>query len=217
MAQIDDDPLERRLGLLPGTPETIVLREILSVAVSIVSADEGSLLLLDDDGANLRFAMTVPSGESERKLKGQLVPIGSGVTGLAAATRQVHVGAPVYRDIAQTERMADGPDSVIAAPMVLGDAVIGVMTAVTFTKGRLFTARETDLYARFSGLAGLLVEQTNRLKARHGDDGPPPGLGDAAALEHDISNRLRAIAARRPSALAPLAQIIQGIERLVDG
>ena len=194
-----------------------MLREILSVAVSIVAADEGSLLIMDDDGAHLRFAMTVPSGESERKLHGQVVPLGSGVTGLAAATRQVHVGAPVYRDIAQTERLADGPESVIAAPMVLGDAVIGVMTAVTFTKGRMFTARETDLYARFSGLAGLLIDQTNRLRDATSGSRPPSGLGEAAALEFEIVNRLRAIAAKRPNALAPLAQIIEGIERLADG
>jgi GAF domain-containing protein len=154
-------------------------------------------------------------GGSEEKLLGQRVPIGSGITGLAAATRQVQVGAPIYRDVAQTERLSAGPESVIAAPMMLGDAVIGVMTAVTFVKGRLFTAKETDLYARFSGLAALLVEQTRLLKTRAGDRSQASGLGEAVRLEQEVLARLRRIVADRPAVLAPLAQILSGIEAII--
>jgi GAF domain-containing protein len=213
MGSGSEELLAEYLGVLPATPEAIALRQILEIGVSVVSADEGSLLVMEPDGANLRFAMTVGAAGSEQTLLGQRVPIGSGVTGLAAATRQVHVGAPVYRDVAQTERLSEGPESVIAAPMMLGDTVIGVLTAVTFAKGRLFNAKETDLYARFAGLAGLLVEQTRLLKGRKGD-ARPSGLGDAARLEHEILSRLQRIIANRPSALGPLAQILGGIEAI---
>jgi len=192
----------------------MALRQLVEIGVSVVTADEGSLLVVDQDGRNLRFAMTV--GASEQTLLGQRVPIGSGITGLAAATRQVHVGAPVYRDVAQTERLSEGPESVIAAPMMLADTVIGVMTAVTFQKGRVFTAKETDLYARFSGLAGLLVEQTRLLKVRKGDVAQVQGLGEATRLEQEILGCLQRIAANRPSALGPLAQILGGIEAIMS-
>jgi hypothetical protein len=212
MSSGSEQLLAEYLGVLPATPEAVALRQLVEIGVSVVAADEGSLLVVDPDGRNLRFAMTI--GASEEKLLGQRVPIGSGVTGLAAATRQVQVGAPVYRDVEQTERLSDGPESVIAAPMLLGDAVIGVMTAVTFSKGRLFSAKESDLYARFSGLAALLVEQTRRLKIREGSVPQASGLGDAYRLEQDILASLRRIIANRPTALAPLAQILSGIEAI---
>jgi GAF domain-containing protein len=212
MTSGSEELLAEYLGVLPATPEAIALRELVEIGVSVVGADEGSLLVVEPDGRNLRFAMTV--GASEATLLGQRVPIGSGVTGLAAATRQVQVGAPIYRDVAQTERLSDGPESVIAAPMMLGDAVIGVMTAVTFAKGRLFSAKETDLYARFSGLAALVVEQTRLLKIREGSASRAVGLGDATRLEQEVLGRLRRIVADRPNALAPLAQILAGIEAI---
>jgi GAF domain-containing protein len=212
MSSGSEQLLAEYLGVLPATPEAIALRLLVEIGVSVVSADEGSLLVLDPDGSSLRFAMTI--GASEQTLLGQRVPLGSGITGLAAATRQVQVGAPVYRDVAQTERLSEGPESVIAAPMMLGDTVIGVLTAVTFMKGRLFTAKETDLYARFAGLAGLLVEQTRLLKVRKGDASQASGLGDATRLEQEILGRLQRIVANRPSALGPLAQILGGIEAI---
>ncbi len=212
MSSGSEQLLAEYLGVLPATPEAIALRLLVEIGVSVVAADEGSLLVLDPDGSNLRFAMTI--GGSEQTLLGQRVPLGSGITGLAAATRQVQVGAPVYRDVAQTERLSEGPESVIAAPMMLGDTVIGVLTAVTFMKGRLFTAKETDLYARFAGLAGLLVEQTRLLKVRKGDTSQASGLGDATRLEQEILGRLQRIVANRPSALGPLAQILGGIEAI---
>jgi GAF domain-containing protein len=214
MSSGSEQLLAEYLGVLPKTPEALALRQLVEIGVSVVAADEGSLLVIDPDGRNLRFAMTV--GSSEEKLLGQRVPIGSGITGLAAATRQVQVGAPIYRDVAQTERLSEGPESVIAAPMMLGDTVVGVMTAVTFAKGRLFTAKETDLYARFSAVAALVVEQTRLLKARDGSGAQPAaGLGEATRIEQEILGRLQRIVANRPAALAPLAQILSGIEAIM--
>ena len=161
--------LAEYLGLLPATPESAALRQIVETGISVIMADEGSLLVMDADAGDLRFAMTVGSGDSEKNLLGQRVTIGSGITGLAAATRQVQVGAPVYKDVAQTERLSEGPESVIAAPVLLGELVVGVLTAVTFKKGRIFNSQEAFLYARFARLAALLVEQTRRLKVRGGD------------------------------------------------
>jgi GAF domain-containing protein len=212
MSSGSEQLLAEYLGVLPATPEALALRLLVEIGVSVVAADEGSLLVVDPDGRNLRFAMTV--GASEATLLGQRVPIGSGITGLAAATRQVQVGAPVFRDVEQTERLSEGPESVIAAPMMLGDTVIGVMTAVTFTKGRLFSANESDLYARFSGLAALLVEQTRLLKIRQEGAAQASGLGEAARLEQEILASLRRIVANRPTALAPLAQILSGLEAI---
>jgi GAF domain-containing protein len=202
------------LGLLPSTPEANTLRQIVELGVGVVHADEGSLLVMDADAGDLRFAMTVGSSESEQALLGQRVPIGSGITGLAAATRQVQVGAPIYRDIEQTERLSEGPESVIAAPMLLGDVLIGVMTAVTFVRGRIFNSQEAILYARFAHLAALLVEQARLLKTREGDASQLRALGGTARVEQEILVRLRRIVGEWPGALGPLARIVEAVEEI---
>src|SRR5260370_14996731 len=160
--------LTEYLGLLPATPEAAALRQIVEIGVGVIQADEGVLLVMDADGGDLRFAMTVGNGDSENTLLGQRVPIGSGITGLAAATRQVQVGAPVYKDVAQTERLSEGPESVIAAPMLLGELVVGVLTAVTFKKGRIFNSQEAVLYARLARLSAAWGVLTRRTKGPRG-------------------------------------------------
>ena len=72
--------LTEYLGLLPATPEAAALRQIVEIGVGVIQADEGSLLVMDADGGDLRFAMTVGNGDSEKTLLGQRVPIGSGIT-----------------------------------------------------------------------------------------------------------------------------------------
>lgn len=209
--------LAEYLGLLPATPEAGALRQIVEIGIGVIQADEGSLLVMDADAGDLRFAMTVGSADSEKTLLGQRVPLGSGITGLAAATRQAQIGAPVYKDVAQTERLSVGPESVIAAPMLLGELVIGVLTAVTFTKGRIFNSQEAVLYARFARLAALLVEQTRRLKVREGESPQARALGGVARLEQEALGRMQRIVAERPDALGPLARILEAVEEISAG
>ena len=74
-----------------------------------LDGNDGSSVIPDENLGELRFIATVGNEESEKALKGQRVPLGSGITGLAAATREVHVGAPTFKDIHQTERLSAGP------------------------------------------------------------------------------------------------------------
>ena len=74
------------LGILPQTSEAEILRLLIQTGAQIVDAEEGSLLVVDEESDDLRFAMTVGSEESEAKLLGQRVPLGKGITGLAATT-----------------------------------------------------------------------------------------------------------------------------------
>src|ERR1700730_15950611 len=106
-------PLEH-FGILPESADADLLRLVLTTAVETIDADEGSLLLRDDGTGDLRFAMTVGDPDREEKLIGERVPVGRGVVQLAAATQEVQIGAPTFRDIKQTERETGGPEAVIA-------------------------------------------------------------------------------------------------------
>jgi GAF domain-containing protein len=202
------------LGLLPATPEADALKQIVEIGVRAIHADEGSLLVMEPDGSGMRFAVAFAVDGSDPGLAGHHVPLDSGIIGLAAVTRHVQVGAPVFHDSDRTQRLSEGSESVIAAPMLMGETLVGVLTAATFREGRLFNAEEADLYARFARLASLLVEQARLLRAKEGELSQIHGLGHTGRLEQEILERLRRIASQSPHALGPLARIAEGIEQL---
>jgi GAF domain-containing protein len=207
------------LGILPETPEAEVLRLLIQTGAQIVGAEEGSLLVLDEDTNDLRFAMTVGSEESEQKLLGQRVPLGKGITGLAASTHEVQIGAPTFMNVQQTEQRGGGPEAVLAAPMLIGDTLIGVITAVSFKKGKRFTSNDALLYGRFASIAGVVVDQRRRLaagtKAACDESGTPKVFGEAGRREQQILASIARIIKGRPHALEHLAQVLTAVEAML--
>jgi GAF domain-containing protein len=207
--------LESHLGLAPRSPEAAVLRLLIELCAQVVRAEEGSLLVLDRGESpprELVFAMTVGSPESERTLRGQRVRLGEGITGLAALTHEVQIGAPLYDGVRQAQRgeAAPGqPSSVIAAPMLAGDELVGVITAVTFEPGRRFTSADAALYARGASVAGLVVDQRRRLDAL-GEGGAHGG----EEAERRVAEAAARLARRGPAELATLARLLEAVEAL---
>jgi GAF domain-containing protein len=210
-------PLEH-FGILPESADADLLRLVLTTAVETIDADEGSLLLRDDGTGDLRFAMTVGDPDREKTLIGERVPVGQGVVQLAAATQEVQIGAPTFRDIKQTERETGGPEAVIAAPMISGSDVIGVLTAVTFKHGRRFGGTEAKLYGRLATVAAVLIEQHQRIS----------GAEDRIAVQttamhpkhnkelNEIDQALNRIASRHPQALSHIAAIVANFEAAIE-
>ena len=54
------------------------------------------MLLYDETRQWLVFALTAGNAQSEMKLRGQMVPLGQGITGLAAATSDLQIGTTTY-------------------------------------------------------------------------------------------------------------------------
>lgn len=163
----DRSLLSAYLGIARRTPEEAALRLLAEFGVAAAGADEGSLLALDRRRGDLVFVMTVGDPAAESHLRGQRVPMGRGLSGLAAATREVQIGAPVYRDIRQRRRAggpAGQPSWVLAAPMLVRDEVVGVFTAATFDPRKPFDAGHAALYAKLATVAGVCLEQHRRLR-----------------------------------------------------
>lgn len=187
----------RYFGVTPDSREEQILRLLIHAVVEGVGGDEGSLLVLDPSG-DLRFAMTAGDSASEQALIGQRVPIGQGITGLAAQTRDVQIGAPTFRDVRQTEGKSEGPEAVLAAPMLIDDRLVGVVTAVSFTEGKRFDAHSAMLAGRLASVAAVVVEQTMQTAAM--------GAGRSQALEvHQLVDR---IAEGAPEQLVQVASIL---------
>jgi GAF domain-containing protein len=204
-------------GILPESRDAALLRLLLTTAVEAIKAEEGSLLLRDDATGDLRFAMTVGDVGREEKLIGERVPVGRGIVQLAAATQEVQVGAPTFRDIKQTEREDGGPEAVIAAPLLSGSEVMGVLTGVSFVHGRRFGSEEAKLYGRLATLAAVLIEQHQRIAGMEGRIAIQTTATDPVQNEElkAIDQALTRIAARRPQALSEIAAIIGHFETAI--
>jgi GAF domain-containing protein len=205
------------LGIMPRTPEEAVLRLLVETAVQYAGAEEGSLLVPDGRKNQLLFAMT--TSESEKTLIGQHVPIGKGLTGLAAATREVQIGAPTFKDIKQRKRAGSTsgqPTAVIAAPMLIRDELVGVITAVSFDPRKRFTASDASLYAKIASVAAVIVDLQRRLReienlrqARRPLK-PFAGLGGEAEIIDCVARLVR----RRPRDLRGIRSLLESVETL---
>ena len=211
--------LNRYLNIQPQSEYENTLRLLIRMGLLVTDADEGSLLVLDPEAGDLRFAMTIGSADSEAALLGQRVPLGQGITGLAAATLEVQIGAPTYKDVHQSTRLdqtSTGPEAVMAAPLLSGPELVGVISAVSFKKDKRFTTQDGKLFGGFAAIAGVLIDQARHLarlneeveaSTREGQNGP----------EGRLARSVAAIARARPEAMEEVATLLGSIERLVVG
>jgi len=216
----------RHFDLDADSPELQVMRLLVELCAQVVGAEEGSLLVVDhsqDPPRELVFAMTVGSRQSEETLSGQRVPLGEGLAGIAAVTHEVQIGAPLYDGVQQAQRgqaPPGQPTAVIAAPMLIDDRLVGVITAVSFEEDKRFTSQHAALYARAASVAGVVVDQRRRIDALEseavsgeearmpsGDDPLAPRILDTAARLVD----------RSPGHLRELSQILSALEEIMGG
>ncbi|MEW6280608.1 MAG: GAF domain-containing protein [Candidatus Eremiobacterota bacterium] len=211
--------LSRHLAIPEASMEERALRLILELGTDLVGADEGSLLVLDEAAQELILTMTVGSKASEEKLRGQRVPVGKGITGLAVLTRSVQVGSTTFTDIEQSserdpERKGIDPTAVVAAPLLAGDNVVGAITGVSFKPDKRFSARDADRYARFACVAGVVIDQRRRL---HVMDAGQKAEEEASVnlVEQRIVQRVGRIIERYPHALESIAHFLEALEGLI--
>jgi GAF domain-containing protein len=209
----DTSPL-RYFGIVEQSREARLLRFLLQTAVDSIGGDEGSLLVHDPQAGDLRFAMTVGNDEAERKMIGLRLPMGAGITGLAASTHEVQVGAPVYHDLEQTKRKGSEPEAVVAAPMLSDERLIGVITTVSFEKGRRYSAREANICGRFATLAAVIVEQHQKISALDSRTvlAITGANADVNARLQEIDASLKRIVEQHPQALAQASAILGSLE-----
>ena len=201
------------LAIAPKSPEELVLRLLIQLGAQVVNAQEGSLLVYDPEKNDLVFAMTVGGADT---LMGQRVPLDKGLTGLAAATREVQIGAPTFMGVKQGDGHATGPSGVIAAPMLVADDLVGVITAVTFEPGRRFSSNDGELYGRLAAVAGVVVQQRRQLKTI--EDQAKGGAVKGNEVEHRIAASLGNIGrGGGANALERVAKILAEIEGLTGG
>lgn len=216
----------RYLDLDAEGPELQVMRLLVELSGQVVGAEEGSLLVVDHTQyppRELIFAMTVGNRQSEETLLGQRVPIGEGLAGIAAVTHEVQIGAPLYDGVQQAKRgeaPPGQPTAVIAAPMLIDDRLVGVITAVSFQTGKRFTSEDAALYARAASVAGVVVDQRRRidaLESRGAGEGGPTGRGEEDLLARQVLDAAARLVDHDPDRLRELARLLSALAEITGG
>lgn len=137
-----------------------ILETILQNAIRAIDARDGSLLIPDDKTGELIFAIVRGENPND-ELVGKRVPSGKGVVSWVAENRR----AAIVNNAAADERFFDGVDqeieykttSLLAAPLIGGGRVIGVVEVINKKDGKLFTMGNQTLLSVMCRFAGELL------------------------------------------------------------
>jgi diguanylate cyclase (GGDEF)-like protein len=177
--------------------------EVAVGAASVIPAD--SVALVNRDEASGEFVINALAG-GDPTVIGRSVSTGEGVTGAAIASRSVVVVERLERgQFPKSVANVDVPDTLaaMAAPMVIDDEVVGVISWLRGDLSRAFTPQEREVAGLLAGKVGLALANA-RLHQRTQDAAitdPLTGLRNRrhfdASLELEDAVRRRVPAERR--------------------
>lgn len=208
------------LGLQNEKDIQFVLEQLIQIGLKILSASQGSLLVVEPNKKNLRFAMVASrSGLMNFQrlfgsLVGKTVPIGEGVTGMAALTHDIQTSTRASGIDKFYHVRGDGtPNAVLAAPMLIGEHLVGVITAVRFDRGKPFTSEECKTYGAFANIAAVVVDQQQRLVTlAHAPLSAT--MGSVERKEYDLVRDVLAFVRAKPEKIDAVHEIFNAIARL---
>ena len=169
----------------PADPVALeLLQSIVDVARAIFGAQASSVLLLDEQTGELVFRAV--SGQGEEFLVGRRIPAGQGIAGWVAVSGEPLVvddltaSTAFDRSLAQSTQYV--PDALMAAPLIHGDQVLGVLEILDPSAQARSGLPELDLLSLFSRQAAIALRIVTADRAGSGTPptGMPPGQRAAA-------------------------------------
>ncbi|MBN2556795.1 MAG: GAF domain-containing protein [Anaerolineales bacterium] len=147
----------------PETDVVQLLDQLLSSALLAVGAEDGSLLLLDDDSGELVFV--VVHGSARDELTGFRLPPRKGIAGWVAATRTPIIVKDVQTDprfFPQVdETFGFHTNTLACVPLVEDQRVLGVIEAINKSADAPFSEDDHDLLMIVSQLAALAIAKAD--------------------------------------------------------
>lgn len=171
---------------VPHDPMAVeLLQSVVDVARAIFGAQASSVFLLDEEAGELVFQAV--SGRGEEFLVGRRFPAGRGIAGWVAVSGEPIVVDDLAGNTAFDRSLAQSteyvPDAMMAAPLVHGDRVLGVLEVLDPAPQARSSLPELDLLSLFARQAAtaLRFATERRTGQDHVPTGLPPG-GRAAAV-----------------------------------
>ena len=137
-----------------------LLNQIIVKAVSIIGAEAGSILLLDEEGGNLYFKHAI--GEKGEELKKMRFRANEGIAGWVVSNKTPVISNNPQADDRHLRYIAEAinyyPRNIICVPLMYGDKVIGAFELLN--KSNMFDFNENDLkmLTLFSGQISRAVD-----------------------------------------------------------
>jgi signal transduction histidine kinase len=143
---------------LAHLPLDALLDELLVRIRDALEADTSALLMLDEEAGEL--VARAAKGLEEEVERGTRIPFGKGFAGRIAATRDVVMIEDVDHSYVLNPILREkGVKSLLGAPLLVGDRVLGVIHVGTLFH-RLFTQADVDLLRVVSGRAAIAIDRT---------------------------------------------------------
>ncbi len=153
-----------------------LLRSVVEAARAVFGGRAASILGLDPDGAELVFEAV--SGEGEDFLVGSRFPAERGIAGWVLVSGEPVIvddlsdNAVFDRDIAQSTRYV--PKALMAAPLLHGDRVLGVLEVLDRDARRQSALRDLDWLGLFATQAATALAMVQRARTArqvlHGEE-----------------------------------------------
>lgn len=188
-----------------------LLESIVEVARAIFGARASSILLLEEDPAELVFEAV--AGEGAGTIIGRRMPADEGIAGWVLQAREPLVledvtGDPRFaRDVAESTGYV--PKGIMAAPLLSDEAALGVLSVLDRPQRSQFSLAELELLGLFASQAAIaldIVQRTRRAKAALAGEQDVKALARLAAAVDAVDS------SRRPAALRLLDALTEVLE-----
>jgi len=143
-----------------------LLDRILYNAMSVINASDGSLLVTDDETGELVFVLA-HGRVSMDELVGQRIPHGKGIAGWVAKNKKPTIVNNTRADdrfySRLDEKLSFETRSIVAAPIIGGSRVLGVIEVLNKRDGKPFNQTDQtllQLLCRFAGeILNIMIQQ----------------------------------------------------------
>jgi GAF domain-containing protein len=169
-----------------------LLQSIADVARALFRAEAATIFLLDDDAHELVFAAI--SGAGERSLIGGRLPANTGIAGWTLTTRQPLSVDQLSEDPRFSQESAESigyvPNALIAVPILLEDAGVGVLEVLDPGLGRPVGQGDLALLGLFADQAAIALDLVRSARQAQGAlDGVEGSASSAARLAELVGER----------------------------
>ncbi|MDH4262039.1 MAG: SpoIIE family protein phosphatase [Spirochaetia bacterium] len=144
-----------------------LLESIMESAKLVIKSEGCSLLLIDEKSNELYF--NIVSGEKEEEVKQVRIPLGTGIAGIVAQSRQ-----PMIVNDAQSdprlfkkvdEKAAFITRNLIACPLMVRDKIIGVLEVINSVGRKEFSGDDLELFITFSEQAAIAIHNRELIQS----------------------------------------------------
>lgn len=157
------------LILQRASDRTLLLRQFLDLLMESALAASGTLYLVDEERAELVFAVVQGPEEVESSLQNHRMPIGQGIVGKSVQWNE-RIWVPDVansRDWAAelSERSGYRPQNVLCLPLRAQERVVGVIQLFDHPAASPYTQAELDFLSMLANDLALKMENANLLDA----------------------------------------------------